>query len=1038
MKPYRLTIQSFGSYQQCTTIDFSMVQSGLFLIHGATGSGKTTIFDAICFALYGKTSGNIKSGLMLQNDFIRDLESFVELEFIQDGHHYTVKRKPMQQRFSKRKVNGEKGLVTDNESVMLYDENHQPFHGKNDEINARIIALIGINKNEFDSLSMIAQGRFIELLQADSKKRKAIFKDLFDTHIYSRLTDTIVAKVAQLKKTVIDNQRFLDSQLDQLRLDETIDASMMHINAASFLDTYQTWKIQSEKSIEKDAKAMDQLNTTMMEMVRQSGEAEKHNQMVQAYHNRQEIQKQDIKDRSRIDQLRHKLEVHHQYSGLLPYYNQYQQALKARERESSSLNLAKNMVETRKKELDLTMKAYDAFHASYQDQRDELIQCKNQINALMVSLEKRIQAKQEMDGLTKDIAELTDQITHGQTSKQSIEDQIKRAKNYADQLSELTEKRHSLLDQQKTWLDQIKAIETIIQAIQSLDQQTSELNQKRNEYAHLKGKWLSAKDVVTQMESQYLDQQAGLLAASLQDGKPCPVCGSTTHPNKAILSDKAISESELEYAKEKENQWLNQCQSLVATIEQMDATIKTKTSLYTEQLIALGEREFNLESLKNRIHLLNVDLSKLAQDLDRVEADLVQSRNGKEALIVLEDKLKGITSKLDQLNAKKQEMTSKLNGATTRYQLADEALDHKDQSSIETQHEAIHTQLLSLENQAKQLENEKNAIQAKYDQAHQHYHQVMAKDQAARSQIDTLHQQLVKQYEVYGIIDDAYLLDHVMDETTYHNVVKTIEDYDGRVRETNALLSQYRRYLDGNENIMDTSSFESTIASYKSQIAALQRSITDRTTMLQFNAPLIASIAALDTTIKKDTQQLSMVEPLALLVDGKCKSAPSLDLETFVQRQYFNAIVSAANRRLSQMNVSFSLATRSIDNLRLQGEVGLDLDVINNATLVYRDVKTLSGGESFMAALAMAFGMSDVVMAGKGKVKLEMIFIDEGFGALDETARTDALRLLSEMARDYRMIGIISHVDALKETIKHQLGVSKGIHGSTIQWEHFV
>ena len=157
-----------------------------------------------------------------------------------------------------------------------------------------------------------------------------------------------------------------------------------------------------------------------------------------------------------------------------------------------------------------------------------------------------------------------------------------------------------------------------------------------------------------------------------------------------------------------------------------------------------------------------------------------------------------------------------------------------------------------------------------------------------------------------------------------------------------------------------------------------------------------------------------------------------------MQRQYFNAIVSAANRRLSLMNVSFSLATRSIDNLRLQGEVGLDLDVINNATLVYRDVKTLSGGESFMAALAMAFGMSDVVMAGKGKVKLEMIFIDEGFGALDETARTDALRLLSEMARDYRVIGIISHVDALKETIKHQLGVSKGIHGSTIQWEHFV
>lgn len=1038
MKPYRLTLQSFGSYQDKTTIDFSKVQSGLFLISGQTGSGKTTLFDAISFALYGKTSGNIKTGLMLQNDLIRDKESFVELEFIQDDIHYTVIRKPIQQRYSKRKVNGEYGLVTDNESVSLYGQDHHPYPGKNDEINAKIVEIVGISKSEFDVLSMIAQGRFLDLLQSDSKKRKAIFKDLFDTHIYGQITNTVVEKVASMKKEMIVDQQVLDDQLERLRVDETIDTTLMHVNPRGFLLDYTKWKDGQNTRINEIKTTMKRSNDRLMELIRQSGEAQNHNRMVEAYFSRLKTDEQDKKDASKIDGLRQKVTIHQQYSGVLPYYRQYQKALNDKTNESATLNHALVMVETRQKELDRIQMTYDGFIKQYQDKRDELIKLVDQYDQKIKQLKIRIESQKQIDGYRYDLDGIKQRLTNGQTIITDLQSQVESCKGKADRLTILTEQKNELDKQQQHWLDHIDLLDQTIEGLKTIQQQKTQLQQIEIRYQDYREQWLDARKQTEAFQKAYLDQQAGILAKDLSEGQPCPVCGSTTHPHKAILIDGAITPSMIDTSKTKESEALNQCETLASTIQQLSTTISTKEKMYIENLKKAGKDDPTLSVLEDHLKNGRKTLSMLRDEAKQITQQYQQSLSAKENLSQLEAKLEASRKRYDQLNQQKTDLESKLNVESTRFKLADDALDHQNQHDIESAHESAHETLKQLDQRLNQLKNALENASTAYQTQLQRYQQLKARDDAATCQIESLHAALLQQYQAYDIIDDAYLLDHVMDETTYNSVVKTITDYDQRIRETQTLLAQYRRYLDGNYEMIDTQSMDQTIQSLKRDIETMQAKVNMMETMLQFNDPLVTSIDKLVKKLDSAHDQLAMVEPLAQLLSGKCKSAPSLDLETFIQRQYFNAIVAAANHRLSQMNVSFALRTREISDLRLQGEVGLDLDVINNATLVTRDVKTLSGGESFMAALAMAFGMSDVVMAGKGKVKLEMIFIDEGFGALDETARKDALSLLAEMARDYRMIGIISHVDALKQSIIHQLHVTKDIHGSKASWESLV
>lgn len=882
MRPLKLIMSAFGSYAGVEEIDFTKIQHGLFLITGDTGAGKTTIFDAVTYALYDKTSGGRRDGNMMRSQYAdEEMETYVEYTFSYRGNVYTIRRNPEYMRIGKRKLSdGTPRLVKESSKVSLFLPDGNEFQGRKKEIDSKIEEIIGLDVNQFTQIAMIAQGDFLKLLHAESKERKRIFSRIFQTNLYWRVQEELKEQAKQLYIRLEDNTK------DCLREMERI---------TPFQDCAE--KEMWDNLLAQKLPAADLVLDTVKEICRQGTLLEKEAEQKTA----------DLQQQAEV--LNRVIQTGEENNRLL------MQKQNAEERFSQ--------LESKREEMGVISAQIEA---GARAQKVSILETQFQ------------RTKAEAKRLTKNVSE----------TKVWLEEQTRE---YRIKEQELQKLEIELKEQEPVMQQQIIRLRDVLPRFSSIRELENEYKKQQTQMELILEKCQKASLSYEALYQQFFEEQAGILAKKLEEGKPCPVCGATTHPQKAPLPENAPDQSKVEKAKTVRDETDSQRAIIQEKFQNSKSRLQSEQQILQDTLKeAVQDVAFqNMESVEALLKQLESDLKQKKETFQKKEKyfrELVEALTHRRGLLESQEK------QLKELNTKQQE----------------------EEEYFE-----------------EELKNQKFSLYAEYETA-----KVWIENRTQKEQI-------LKQYES-DCLEVKTRLD-MLAQQTEGKQISVLEEEKEKLGNITALQKTQK------DNWLHIHSLNQTHKDARSKLKQY------------FDA-------------KGDlTNQYEMVNNLSRTANGALSGSVKMDFETYVQRKYFKQIIHAANRRLSKMTANeFILQCRDIKELSSQGQAGLDLDVYHLVNDSVRDVKTLSGGEAFMASLAMALGLSDIIQNTAGAISLDTMFVDEGFGSLDDTARERAILILQELASEKGLVGIISHVNELKEQIEWKLVVTKTEQGSHSKW----
>lgn len=1050
MRPVEITMSAFGSYAKETVIDFRDASQGIFLITGDTGAGKTTIFDAITYALYDRTSGGKRDGNMMRSQYAKeDEETYVRFTFQYDQKEYTIIRSPRYQVRSKRKnKDGTYHLVNRNPSVELIMPDNTVYPGKISAVNAKIVEIIGLDATQFTQIAMIAQGDFMELLHARSDDRKAIFARIFNTRIYENIQAGLRERTRALSHQLEDNQKSYEQDLQGVQLAE--EAPMQEAwevliqqkegrmgEIIALLGTIADWDQECEEAIRDKIYELEQQLQKLQkqeEVIRQFEEQKKN--YVQICSRKEELeQERPVWEswKQKIDQADRANAV---YEKEWAYSEQCKEGIRLEQAQKECEEGLKKQKESYEK----IVQQKQAFEENEYAQMDEI---QSQMTVLRESAEEynlllRLQQESE--------ARLEEQKQHWEQKKiltAGIEQQQKEVKELQEQQEVLKDakSRQNIVQKEKEQLQkdlsELGGLEQQLTSYNVLDE-TLQKAKKQMEEASEKAK--KARNEMEEQDRLFLQEQAGILAETLQEGQKCPVCGSLHHPEPCQRSAAHVDQNTLNAARRKsreadldyqeaqrsflkEQQKQKVCLGLLQsyherlfgipmdTIEGLAGKACAKKESWKEKEQGL-EQEYDRQVQNSRQYEQNqIDLQKKSE---KIEQDQKELQTVEHKILRLEERQKQAKVQIEDLQGRLPEKTQQQ--AKAKWQ----ALSQK-RKELELR-EQKYIQLWEQEQSTlRRLEGNLESLCASVQRA---------KEKEKELELAFKESQKEAGFENREEYEKAKCPKEKLKEWKEHLQEKQQEWIRIETKE-----QQLREQLEKNqpqEQQIDSKLQEKV----RQQLSEQQKREKEIYTRKMRNLEAYQNLRAQYKDRQKLEAQYSLLSDLDRTANGNLSGKSKLDLQTFIQRAYFEEIIEEANKRLAVMtNQRFILTCRKLEELKNQGSVGLDLDVYQPLTGKNRDVKTLSGGESFMAALAMAFGMADVIQNTAGRIHMDMMFIDEGFGSLDELSRRQAIRVLQELAGDSRMIGIISHVTELKEQIGRKLVVSKTNRGSKIDWE---
>ena len=956
MRPLQITLQAFGSYADLTVIDFTKTTENLFLISGNTGAGKTTIFDALVFALYGEASScqNHKEGLILQSQFRpldgKDLkETFVSLTFEENRQHYTVRRVPRQERAKKRG----KGVTLINASVTLTLPDGSIYPLK--ETDAKLRELIGLTKEQFMQIAMIAQGEFMELLRAKSDDKKKIFRKLFHTELYDEIVREVDRRRADCNQNIADMKTQFQTVISRLCLppdreeigdlqewkQEIEDGLFLH--SEEFLSALQTWNLSLEQEVQ----------TLTQNQAKAQQDRDLCRDAVQAAARLSDLfshLEENEKERALLKQE----EEQRLEAGLPTLEEEERQANIQWEQEAENYHRLRERVE---KALALFQQKEDAQKKCF------LLEQKQKAACLALS-----NIQEEKNSL------------QGREEKTSSELQLlERASiDLAEFQKQLQRSRELSLQEQNLQLEK-----------KNLLQAESALKEAQETYRRITLSYQQARQTSEQLRSLFLDAQAGLLAASLRDGSPCPVCGSKTHPHPFTLSAQTPlpKEAELKSAEKKTEDLRRKQEEASAAAEAAAATKneRQKTFFSSVQQLFLKANTFCRE----------LGVSFVAAP---GQADLAQMSEMENAIGML---LSASAKTVHERNEQLKERAKRAEELTSLLHLLREEGKQKDLLLEEARSKAAETEkALSAANSERLLLHASSDFKSR-SAAEAYLQQAGEKEQAARSRFENA-QAGAKRHA------DALLATRTKKQTLLKEI--------------------------GERKKPQTEALQQALCAAEEKLTILTECLQKQSHELQENRYALQELSSSSEARRHIFSEYERLDQLYKQMSGNI-SGSRMDLETYVQRLYLSKILSSANKRFQEM--SGGQYTFRMIRIASAGEgrnKGLDLMVYSSVTGKEREIRTLSGGESFMAALSLALGMADQIQNTSSAVHLDMMFIDEGFGSLDDLARSKSIRVLKEMADSHRLIGIISHVTELKQEIGNQLLITKDEHGSHVKW----
>ena len=931
MRPLRLTLSAFGPYAAQTTLDLEKLgKGGLYLITGDTGAGKTTLFDAITYALYDHSSSGIREGSMLRCKYADDkTPTFVELEFEVHGVRYTVRRNPEYQR---PKARGE-GMTTEKADATLTYPDDRPPVTKAKDVTAAVQEIIGLDYNQFSQIVLIAQGQFTKLLNASTEERSRIFRKLFRTQRYAQLQERLQAEASALNQQRTAQNAKLDSLLGGLQFaPDDPDAEALRTLCAQTVP--ETALALLDALTARQAAALEEAGTAL-----QATEAQ--------------------------------LDTVQQQLGAAAQAQRLAQQLAARQAE---LAAAKPALDAARAEADR--------HAGDAAQLDAL-------TAQVTQAQSALAAYDALDAVCRQQTEARDaarlaaaQAQKRRTQLDSLNAALAAAETELSALADADTRLLALQNRSAQLTQRGEALAKLEQRLADCQRQTKTAHKAQESYRAAAAAQDEARARRDALERAFLDAQAGLLAESLVEGAPCPVCGSTHHPARALLPHTAPTQTQVEAARQSAAEADRQAQNASAAAQSaLAAANEAKTSLRRDAETLLPERFTAPEgTVPLTFALMTNVLAEEAAALQTEQADCAaQCRQA------------------DADCRRKAQLETDRQAKTRQRPALEQAAAEADRSAA-----AQNASADALEGQI--AERRAALPYPRRADAQEALDKLEADRSALRTGMDTAQRKL-KQAEQAVAAAEAAVEALTAQQTAAQKELPACSAEELTAQQTELTAAR------------------ETLRSREKQLSA--QLLPNRKTAAQYRAAAEARQAL--------ESRWQWVSALAATAGGTLTSKQKIKLEAYIQMNYLDRILRYANTRLMQMTAGqYELERIGAENQRSQS--GLDLGVIDHYNGTRRSVKTLSGGESFKASLALALGLSDEVQSSAGGIRLDTLFLDEGFGSLDEESLELAIRVLSGLTEGDRLVGIISHVGALKDRIDRQVVVHKArTGGSTVE-----
>ena len=921
MRPLILTLSAFGPYAGITRIPFEKLgEKGLYLITGDTGAGKTFLFDAIVFALYGEASGSARETPMFRSKYAEpDAATYVTLRFLDHKQEYEITRSPEYMRPSKR---GEGTTLSRAEATLTYPDGHVVTKSK--DVTRAVTELLGIDKDQFTQIAMLAQGDFLRLLYARTEERSKIFREIFHTRAYQSLQDKLKGEANALRQQCEENSKSIEQYRNGILWEpEHMPEQEETLLTADLLQ-------ELDRTIDCESQKIQEISGAVLET---EGIIEKNNQILGR------IQTQE--------KLKAELEKAVQEAGYIePELQPLHDKLINLQKQKEQMDTLRAQICIEKEKL----QGYDAADAL------------------------RHQQKQTEQKIVQNEHSLTEKEEKAKILQKQYEDSSSQIELLQSDGLELV-KMEQLLQQEIRRHTEWQELLTQLQETARMQQK---LEQKQSDYRKAYALQEEQRNIYERLQQQYLDGQAGVLAQTMQEGKPCPVCGSVHHPAPAIGDGEAPDREQVARAKQnwEESTLATQEASAVAgrfkgVLESAGQALMAR--LEAEKILCPGEDEAkdngevksflakraDIEGqLQGKLHDSTETIDNLQKSISELQKKKQQAEKLQEKLVLLDRQIQEIQrccketeDAIVRLKIEREVSQQKLDET-----LKTLAYDNKDLAKARLE-EQIHT----LTEYEKLLEmTEKNCREKE-----RAYQNALQKQETLRGQL--------------------------VDGTETADVESLMEEQDRLLENKKALQEKHQGILHRYETNRK-----------------VRTDIEQRSKLLQ--------------SLEK---KWNLVKELSDTYNGNLSGKDKVMLETYVQMQYFDRIIRRANTRFMVMSAGQYELERSRQAENMRSQSGLELDVIDHYNGTRRSVKTLSGGEAFLASLSLALGLSDEIQSISGGITLDTMFVDEGFGSLDETALDQAIYALQNLTEGNRLVGIISHVSELQGRIDKRIIVTK-------------
>lgn len=1024
MKPISLTIEAFGPYRDSVTLDFNELQNhSMFLISGPTGAGKTSILDAMVYALYGEPSGEVRKTDAIRSDFAEPQHmTRVDFSFAIGDVQYRVERLPKQLVAKKRGT----GMREQNASATVYemkDGEWTVIATSAAAIRDTIQRIIGFRKDQFLQVVLLPQGEFRKLLVASTSEREELLHTLFRTELYRRLQDALKAAYDEAKSGIEENVTKQSALLQSIPHDEEIPVLTIEHVRELLKDREphrDTLVVERDKAVD----VVDQFNTLRNEWAL-------YNQVQQSLieaTNKLDLVKEREKERS---SLHEKVQF---LTGLTPSYELYKQlsdkqaVLKTLETELSD---AKKSVEAATQHESKCTEAYEvlASHA-------ETIQAKR---TMLAQLRQQSEKFDELALLNQVLTTLKSKLETQDREKSEAKLQAQH-KLVADLEAELVEMRKQFQVNSKA-LESIPHIQEQLSHLQRYSELLSEKQKAQNDI-DAKEESLATLDESVKNSSVRLERLEHLMAEGrafelvhlVVDNEPCPVCGSTEHPQLASKPELYPTKEEVEEARavrdgalQKRASEIGQKEALSVRLHELDKQVKDQVSKLKSSIADFSEDTFDstqqdLSSQMNRLTALRKDTEQLSEVITKNEHDLIE---GKDTLAKLETGHNELLNNLHDVAVQISSVQAKIDGLSKILPTTDLDTWHKQIESLETEINTYDEQLKLCKSSLDAAKEQLNAKRGRLEI-------LFAQVQEETKNLDGFYQEYVKSLQSISVSEDDFIaalgdykaLDafrtelHALDEA--FSTAQAVYD---------AALKHAQSVIEPSDTVSDEV-YDAAVEKRDNLVGSL--AAWDKET--KHIETTLASLEELEKAMGEAREEVTFLSRLNDLANGGEQGFKNVTFERYVLGAILDEVVYAANLRLQTMSRNRYSLERSDYTGGGRGKQGLDLAVMDAFTGQSRPANTLSGGETFLASMALALGLADVIQSYAGGIHMDTMFIDEGFGTLDPDTLELAMETLVKLQSSGRLIGMISHVPELKTRIPAHLEVTRGDDGSTAKF----